>query len=140
MWTKKAVRVAYVAALGLVMCVTIGAQPADDRTIFTFNTPIELPGIALPPGKYLFRLADSNTRDLVQVLSADGKKVYGTFFALPDPRMDTPSEPEVRFMEAPSGAPPPIRAWWYPGDSTGWEFIYPKEQARRLAKNTNEPV
>jgi hypothetical protein len=140
MCTKRTVRVAYAAALGWLMCVTIGAQPADDRTIFTFNSPVELPGIALPPGKYLFRLADDNTRDVVSVLSADGKKVYGTFLTLRDSRLNPPSAPEVRFMEAPQGAPLPIRSWWYIGDSTGWEFIYPKEQARRLAKAANEPV
>ena len=41
------------------------------------------------------------------------------------------TNPEVRFTESTAGAPPAIRAWWYPYDSTGFEFIYPKGQAGR---------
>ena len=36
--------------------------------------------------------------------------------------------------------PPAIKTWWYPGRSIGHEFIYPKEQARRLAALQPEPV
>ena len=27
-----------------------------------------------------------------------------------------------------SGSPEAIHSWFYPGDNTGWEFVYPKEQ------------
>ena len=37
---------------------TVSAQTADRRTIFTFNGPVTLPGVTLPAGQYLFRLAD----------------------------------------------------------------------------------
>jgi len=43
-------------------------------------------------------------------------------------------------MEAPAGTPPPIKTWWYPGSRTGYEFLYPKEEARRLAKAATQPV
>jgi hypothetical protein len=43
-------------------------------------------------------------------------------------------------METPEGTPPAIKTWWHPGERTGREFIYPKEQARRLAKSATEPV
>jgi hypothetical protein len=36
--------------------------------------------------------------------------------------------------------PPAVKTWWYPGAKDGYEFIYPKEQARLLAKGTGEPV
>ena len=36
--------------------------------------------------------------------------------------------------------PPAVKTWWYPGDKAGYEFIYPKEQARLLAKGTGQPV
>ena len=36
--------------------------------------------------------------------------------------------------------PPPIKGWWYPGKSIGYEFIYPRAQALQLAKVTSEPV
>lgn len=43
-------------------------------------------------------------------------------------------------METSGNTPPPIKTWWYPGNSTGYEFIYPRKQALELAKVVNEPV
>jgi hypothetical protein len=33
-----------------------------------------------------------------------------------------------------------VRAWWYPGERTGYEFIYPRTQARQLAQTTGASV
>ena len=45
---------------------TLSAIPAsaqgdtmDSRTEFTFRRPVELPGVTLPPGTYIFRFADA---------------------------------------------------------------------------------
>ena len=43
-------------------------------------------------------------------------------------------------METSSNVPPPVKTWWYPGKSIGYEFIYPRAQAMQLAKVTTEPV
>ena len=43
-------------------------------------------------------------------------------------------------METASGGPAAIGTWWYPGERTGHEFIYPKEQAHRLARGVTQPV
>jgi hypothetical protein len=108
------------------------AQTLDERTFFTFSGPVELPGIALAPGTYMFRLiAPNNDHSFVQVVSADGKEIYGVFFTLPVERAPLQSQAEVRFAESAAGAPPAIQAWWYPYDSTGFEFIYPRGQAGR---------
>jgi hypothetical protein len=74
------------------------------------------------------------------VLSGDGKQSYGIFFTLAAERLTPAPQPEVRFMETPAGAPPAIKQYWNAGETVGPEFIYPKEQARRLAKNTKEGV
>lgn len=116
------------------------AQPGDKRTYFTFSGPVAIPGVTLPAGKYLFRLADTSSRDVVQVLSEDGRKPYAMFFALRVERFDVPEKPEVRFMETAEGMPAAIRTWWYPGDRTGYEFAYPREQAERLAQGGRQPV
>jgi hypothetical protein len=97
--------------------------------------------VTLAPGKYLFRIADPDSGGhIVQVLSGDGTKPYALFFAIPAERPTPAPEPEVRLIETPEGVPPAIKTWWYPGERTGREFIYPKEQARRLAMNAKEPV
>ena len=67
-----------VALLVGVTATPSTAQPLDKRTLFTFSGPVSMPGVTLPAGEYLFRLAnpDSSAR-VVQVLSADGTKPYG---------------------------------------------------------------
>jgi hypothetical protein len=117
------------------------AQTIDNRTFFTFSQPVTLPGVTLPAGKYLFRNPDTLVgRRVVQVLSDDGMKAYAQLLTIPVQRFDAPKEPEIRFMETAEGNPAAIKAWWYPGNTIGWEFIYPKEQALKLAKAATAPV
>src|SRR5713101_4916976 len=125
-----------VVVLACCMATSALAQgTVDRRTFFTFSGSVEVPGATLPAGKYLFRLPEPDmSHDVVQVLSADAKKVYGTFFSMPIERMEPASQPEVRFMEMPVAMPPAVKTWWQPGERTGREFVYPREQAQRLAK------
>ena len=115
------------------------AQPLDKPVIFTFSGPVTLPGVTLPTGTYLFRTPTPD-RNIVQVLSADGTKLYGHFFAISAHRSAPAEKPEVRFMETASGMPQAIRTYWYPGEGRGFELIYPTEQARRLARGASESV
>ncbi len=142
MLSRKGVRFACAVALVAGMSVaTAFAQTPDRRTLFTFSGPVAMPGVTLPAGQYLFRLADPTTSGkVVQVLSADGTKPYGMFFSFPAERLEAASQPEVRFMETATGMPAAIKTWWYPGERTGYEFIYPKDQARKLAQGATQPV
>jgi cobalamin biosynthesis Mg chelatase CobN len=139
---RQALRLACAVILLAGVMVTSGAaQTIDRRTLFTFSGPVSIPGVTLPPGQYLFRLADPTTsRTVVQVLSADGTTPYGMFFTYPADRFEAAERPEVRFMETAKGMPAAIRTWWYPGERRGYEFIYPKDQARKLAQGANPPV
>ncbi|MEP7306467.1 MAG: hypothetical protein ABJA98_13200 [Acidobacteriota bacterium] len=117
------------------------AQLPDRRTIFTFSGPVAIPGATLPAGRYVFRLAEPGTSArVVQVFSADGKKPYGLFFSHPAERNEPARDPEVRFLETGKGAPAAIKTWWYPGERTGFEFVYPKDQARRLAQGSKQSI
>jgi len=117
------------------------AQSSDYRTYFTFSTPVTLPGVTLPAGRYLFRLADpDSSRKVISVLSEDGKRQLAMLHTIPNQLPKAPNDPEVRFLETAGGMPPPIKGWWYPGKSIGYEFIYPRAQALRLAKVASEPV
>jgi len=107
----------------------------DARTYFTFSGPVELPGVTLPAASYVFRFVDESTgRRVMEVRAKDKpRKVYGLFVTAMAERRSVSDHAEVRLMEVPAGTTPAIRSWWYPGNSTGREFIYPKDQARRLA-------
>jgi hypothetical protein len=55
-----------------------------------------------------------------------------------------PDDPQVRFLETPAAsgvaASNAIKLWFYPGNSVGHEFIWPRDKAMRMAKATGEPV
>lgn len=128
-------------AMLTLAAVTAQGQPSDYRTFFTFSGPVTLPGVTLPAGTYLFRLADPTTgRKVINVLSKDGKRSLAMLHTIPNQLLRAPQNPEIRFMEAGANMPPPIKTWWYPGKSIGYEFIYPRAQALALSKVTSEPV
>jgi hypothetical protein len=129
------------AVLTLGIAGAAQAQPADYRTYFTFSGPVTLPGVTLPAGRYIFRLADPNSsRKIIAIQSEDGKKQLAMLHTIPNQAMKAPNDAEIRFMETSSNVPPPVKTWWYPGNSIGYEFIYPRAQAMQLAKVTTEPV
>jgi hypothetical protein len=141
--TTKILRLAFglAVALGVLATGVLKADTYDKRTVFTFNRPISVPGVTLPAGKYMFRLVDTETsRKVVQVLDEHGKKPYAMLHTIPDIRRDASGSPEVRFMETAKGQPTAVQTWWYPNERIGYEFIYPKDQARRLAQAVVEPV
>jgi len=121
-----------------------GQQGWDKRTRVTFNGPVEIPGNGaqvLPAGTYVFRLMDSIAdRHIVQILNAEESHVYATILAIPNQRLRATNDPVITFGERPAGEPPAIKAWFYPGDTTGQEFAYPKQRAVELAALANEPV
>ena len=131
------------AAVLAMLPLTAMAQGLPNQdTYFTFSQAVELPGKTLPAGTYLFVLADSQSnRHIVRVMSKDRKQLQTTLFAIPSYSLDRPSDkPQVRFMETAAGGPQAIKSWFYPGRTVGHEFIYPREQALRLARRTHEPV
>ena len=133
MFSKAAISACALALVTLVSSAAYAQEPYDLRTYFTFNRPVQLPGVELPPGEYIFRLADPENRKIVQVLSADRKEVYAMLHTIPRQRGEAPDKPEISFMETAAGVPPAIQTWWQQGSRTGREFMYSKEQAGRIA-------
>jgi len=46
----------------------------------------------------------------------------------------------VLFNETEAGTPAAVRAWFYPGETIGYEMVYPKNQAVKIAKATHGRV
>jgi hypothetical protein len=114
-------------------------------TNVTFSAPVEVPDVGaqvLPAGSYVFKLVDTvgGNRNVVQILSPDQSHVYATILAIPNYRLRATDKTVMTFGERAAGQPEAIRAWFYPGDNFGQEFVYPKTMAVELAKITNEPV
>jgi hypothetical protein len=128
-----------VAALFLVS--NARADEYTKLTYLTFSGPVQLPGVTLPGGTYMFKLADPDTgRRVIQVWDKDGMKLYTTLLTIPDQRMEASDKPAVMFSERPSGQAQAIKSWFYPDERTGYEFVYPKGQATQIAKENHASV
>jgi hypothetical protein len=129
------------AALMVVNAAAAQDFNTNERTYLTFSAPVELPGVTLQPGTYLFRLADSaSNRHIIQVLSQDEKQMHATILAVPAERMEVSGENVVTFKETAEGTTPAVQYWYYPGDKIGHEFVYPKDQAMKIARRTRARV
>ncbi len=76
----------------------------------------------------------------MQIWNEDETKLITTILAIADYREKTPDKTIVSFDERPAGQPEALRAWFYPGDNSGVEFVYPKQKATELAQANQQPV
>lgn len=117
------------------------------KTQITFSGPVQIPAVhqpgwgVLPAGTYVFKVVESGSnRHIVQIFSKDELTVYATILAIPNLRMKATDKTVITFRERPAGQPEALRAWFYPGNEWGEEFVYPKAQAIELAKSASAPV
>jgi hypothetical protein len=104
------------------------ADESDKKTIVTVNGSIQVPGKVLPAGTYVFKLLDSNDRTRVSIFNADETQLITTVQGISDSRMETPDKTILQLEERPSGQPQAVKAWFYPGDDSGVEFVYPTQK------------
>ena len=129
------------AALTACLAPGVRADEFNKKTILTFSGPVQIPGATLAAGTYVFKLADlASNRHVVQVFDKDEKKIYATILAIPDQKLEPSDEPVVLFAERPAGTPQAVKAWFYPGETIGNEFVYPKDQAMKIAKASHTSV
>src|SRR4051794_15569635 len=130
-------------AAAVTMALGPGARAGEGnkKTILTFSGPVQIPGATLPAGSYVFKLADiPGNRHVVQVFDKDEKKIYTTMLAIPNDRLEPSDDPVVLFSERAAGSPQAVKVWYYPGETIGNEFVYPKSQAVRIAKASHTRV
>jgi hypothetical protein len=125
----------------LLAVLPAGADQWNKRTTVTFTRPVELPGVVLPAGTYVFKLANSNSnRHIVQVFNAEENKIFATILAIPNYRLTPTDKVVMPFEERAPGNAEAMRAWFHPGDNFGQEFVYPKARAAEIAEATHELV
>lgn len=125
-----------------IMSAALSAR-ADEwnkATKLTFNRPVEVPGMILGPGTYVFRLADLSDRNVVQIFNADESHLYEDVLAIPAYRQTLTDKTVVTFEERAKGAPGAIATWFYPGDNYGEEFVYPKAVPQVASLTTVQPA
>jgi len=106
----------------------VRADESDEKTIVTVNEAIQVPGKVLPAGTYVFKHLDSNDRTVVEIYNANETHLIAIIRGIPGYQTETPSKAILRFEERPSGQPEALKAWFYPGDNAGVEFVYPTQK------------
>jgi hypothetical protein len=129
-----------IALLAVLSGPTAAQTDTRDRTFLTFSGAVEMPGVTLPAGTYVFKLADTPSRNVVQVWDRDEKKMIGHWLFVQADRPQVSQETVVMFKETAAGQTPAVQYWYYPGERIGKEFVYPKDQAAKIAARTNERV
>lgn len=134
-----------VAAACTAVLLTAGstaAQTTQDRLTFvTFSGPVSIPGKTLPAGTYTFKLADTTAdRHVVQVFDKDQTKILATLLAVAADRVEASGNPVITFKETATDRPPAVHYWYYAGERSGNEFVYPKAQALMIARASGEGV
>jgi len=122
-------RVVVFVVCTLLFCAILApgarADQWNKKTIVTFSDAVEIPGQVLPAGTYVFRLADSSTdRHIVQIWNADETQIQATTITIPNTRFERPDRTIFELEERAGDSPMALKVWFYPGDSTGQEFVY----------------
>lgn len=141
--TRRAAFLSSIVVAGLVATMTaapLRAETIDKLTFLTFSGNVQVPGVKLDAGTYRFRLTNPNTdRNVVQVLSHDGSIVYAMLHTMPTSRTVVTDDSTVTFRETPAGVPPEIKALFYGGEHSGYEFMYPKGEPAVTAELWPQP-
>jgi hypothetical protein len=136
-----ALAVAGVAMLGSSFIPRASADEWNKMTIVTVHEPIIAGDKVLQPGTYVWKLMDSQSdRHVVQIFDKDQRHLEETILAIPNYRLQPTGKSSFAFWETPNGVPKAVRAWYYPGDNFGQEFVYPKKLIAKLASAAPVPV
>jgi hypothetical protein len=110
------------------------ADQANQETKVTFSQPVQIPGRVLPAGTYVFVLPEEiNDHFEVRIFNADRTMLVATLLTINAERSKATDNTVFGFAERGSAQPEAIVTWFYPGETTGHEFLYPKQVEKELA-------
>ena len=117
--------VAAALAIGFVTAGRAETMPSHPN-IITLSQPAALPGRVLPPGVYVFEVANPETAsDVIRVRNRKtGQALYAGFTRRVDRPRTLSADTALTFGEVAVGTPAAVRAWFPLGLHHGHEFIY----------------
>ncbi len=128
MFARKIVHTLCGVVLLGVFATSAASAMLDTRhaTYFTFSRSVQLPGVTLPAGTYVFEISNAGSgSNVVLVRSRDRSTVHA--FRLTNviyrPALRN-LDAAITFGETSAGNPPPVKAWYPQSETTGREFIY----------------
>jgi hypothetical protein len=125
----------------LIMLPAARASEEDQATKLTFNKAIRIPGRVLPAGTYWFVLAETNTApNVVQIYNSDRSTLYATVLTINAERSNPTDNTAITFADRGSMQPETIVTWFYPGNTSGREFVYSNREEQELAQVKHHTV
>jgi hypothetical protein len=89
---------------------------------------VQIPGQVLPPGIYVFKLAEtSGDHNVVQIWNVDQTILRATIMGFPEYMSEAPKENRFVLEQKEKDGPATLKAWFHEGDSAGLRFIYKKD-------------
>ena len=114
------------------------ANVSDRKTEFSIDVPVRVPGnVVLPPGEYIIKVLDPTAPRLVTITDKNEGKTYTTFFATAQELRKPVDEVRLLLGESPEGTPEQLKAWFYPGLNTVFEFPMISPKPFQRASNSN---
>ena len=121
--------------------LTALADDYDKKTIVTLDQPTEVPGIVLEPGKYVIKLLNSSSnRHIAEIMNERMDHLYALTFTVAAEKTEQSGKTVLTFYEGSQDHPQAMRKWFWPGDTIGQQFVYPKEQAAEIKGRTKQRV
>jgi LPXTG-motif cell wall-anchored protein len=131
----------FLLSSGVYLVPGAAAGERNQKTLVTFDHPVELPGTVLPAGTYVFKLVDFTVdRNAVQVLSEDERRIHATILTLPAYRAKATDETSIIFEERSTGEPRAIKKWFFPDRTYGQEFVYSKPRHTEVVRVDEFPA
>ena len=137
---KLALLLGFAITSALFLEVVARADEWDQSTTLTFNQPVLIPGRVLPAGTYQFKLADTNDVNVIRISNADGTHVYATLQTITAERRQPTSNTVVVMAEPGAGQPEALLKWFYPGSTSGHQFMYPDQQEQQLTLDSQQTI
>lgn len=124
------------AMLGFLATLPVArASEQDQASKVTFNRAIQIPGQVLPAGTYWFVLVETTTSpSIVQIFNSDRSNVLASVLTINAERSNPTDETAITFANRGLIKPESTVTWFYPGLSTGHEFVYSYAEATELAQ------
>jgi hypothetical protein len=126
--------------LGLLLAFVIAlpsvrADEHDQATKITFNQPVQIPGRVLPAGTFWFVLADDPAdRNIVRIFNSDRSTLYATLYTINIESLTTNDKTAITFAEREPMQPVTILSWFYPGRTSGHQFVYSHVEEQELSQ------
>jgi hypothetical protein len=112
---------------GLLSVFVPAAKSAewDPRTTVTFSAPVEVPGMVLPAGTYVFQLEDNpGFLNVLRIYNQDATRLVTTVMTVNGYRERPSGKALFTLEERSGGTPQALHTFFEPGKNYGHVFVY----------------